>query len=95
MKVKNGFILRKVGKQYVVAATGEASRNFTGMIRLNEEAAFAIISGALNRTENFYVQAHQGFNSDKAALCKAVETLNHLEAYCATGAFKSQLPYYL
>ena len=41
MKVKNGFILRKVGKQFVVAATGEASKNFNGMIRLNEEAAFA------------------------------------------------------
>ena len=41
MRVKNGFILRKVGRQYVVAATGEASRNFNGMIRLNDEAAFA------------------------------------------------------
>lgn len=41
MKIKNGFILRKVGKQYVVAATGEASKNFNGMIRLNEEAAYA------------------------------------------------------
>ena len=41
MKVKNGFILRKVGKQFVVAATGEASKNFNGMIRLNDEAAFA------------------------------------------------------
>lgn len=41
MKVKDGFILRKVGRQFVVAATGEASRNFNGMLRLNEEAAFA------------------------------------------------------
>ena len=41
MKIKNGFILRKVGKQYVAAATGEASKNFNGMMRLNEEAAFA------------------------------------------------------
>ena len=41
MKVKNGFILRKVGRQYVVAATGKASKNFNGMLRLNEEAAFA------------------------------------------------------
>ena len=41
MRVKHGFILRKVGKQFVVAATGEASRNFNGMIRLNDEAAFA------------------------------------------------------
>ena len=41
MKVKNGFILRKVGSQFVVAATGEASRNFNGMIRLDESGAFA------------------------------------------------------
>lgn len=41
MKVKSGFILRKVGTQYVAAATGEASKNFNGMIRLNEEAAYA------------------------------------------------------
>ena len=41
MKVKKGFILRKVGRQFVVAATGEASRSFHGMIRLNEEAAYA------------------------------------------------------
>ena len=41
MRVKNRFILRKVGKQFVVAATGEASKNFNGMIRLNDEAAFA------------------------------------------------------
>ena len=41
MKVKNGFILRKVGKQFVVAATGEASKNFNGMSRLTDEAAYA------------------------------------------------------
>lgn len=41
MRIKNGFILRKVGKQYVVAATGEASRNFNGMIRLDESGAYA------------------------------------------------------
>ena len=41
MRVKRGFILRKVGAQYVVAATGEASKNFNGMIRLDESGAFA------------------------------------------------------
>ena len=41
MKVKDGFILRKVGLQYVVAATGKASENFNGMLRLNETGAFA------------------------------------------------------
>lgn len=41
MKTKEGFILRKVGSQYVVAATGKASENFNGMMRLNESGAFA------------------------------------------------------
>lgn len=61
----------------------------------NEAAAVAIIRSALDRSENFYVQAHQGFNSDKAALCKAEETVRHLEHYYAHGCFASQLPYYL
>lgn len=58
-----------------------------------DTSAIAIIRAALDRSENFYVQAHQGFNSDKAALCKAVETVKHLEDYC-NGGFRSQLPYY-
>lgn len=41
MKIKEGFILRKVGIQYVVAATGKASESFNGMMRLNESGAFA------------------------------------------------------
>lgn len=60
----------------------------------NEKAGREIIRQALDRSENFYVQPHQAFNSDKAALCKAVETVNHLAHYCA-GGFQSQLPYYV
>lgn len=41
MKMKEGFICRKVGTQHVVAATGKASENFNGIIRLNESGAFA------------------------------------------------------
>ena len=41
MRIRDGFILRKVGTQYVVAATGKASENFNGMMRLNESGAFA------------------------------------------------------
>ena len=40
MKMKEGFILRKVGTQYVAAATGKASEIFNGIIRLNESGAF-------------------------------------------------------
>lgn len=35
MRVKEGFVLREVGGQTVVIATGEASENFHGMIKLN------------------------------------------------------------
>lgn len=41
MKIKEGFILRKVGIQFMVAATGKASEHFNGMMRLNESGAFA------------------------------------------------------
>ena len=56
-----------------------------------------MIDAALIRTANIYVQPHQGFNSDVAALCKATETVKHLEDYFARGCvdFSSQLPYYL
>lgn len=36
MKLKTGFMLRRVGGQYVVAALGEAGKTFSGIIRLNE-----------------------------------------------------------
>lgn len=40
MKAKKDYILRKVGKQYVLVATGRSSREFHGMIRLDESAAY-------------------------------------------------------
>ncbi len=36
MRIKQGFVLREVAGQYVVIATGEASENFYGMIKLNQ-----------------------------------------------------------
>ncbi len=36
MKIKDGFMLKKVGGQYVAVALGEASRDFNGIIRMNE-----------------------------------------------------------
>lgn len=40
MKIKKGFVLRKVAGQHVVIAIGEATRSLSGMIRLNETGAF-------------------------------------------------------
>ena len=39
MKIKEGFVLRKVMGNYVVLAVGEASKSFRGMIKLNDTAA--------------------------------------------------------
>lgn len=36
MKIKNGFISRKVAGNNVVVATGEQSKCFNGIIKLNE-----------------------------------------------------------
>ena len=38
MKIKDGFVLREVGGQAVVIATGGASKTFHGMIKLNSTA---------------------------------------------------------
>ena len=35
MRIKDGFVLRDVAGQTVVIATGEASRDFHGMVKLN------------------------------------------------------------
>jgi hypothetical protein len=40
MKIKKGFILRVVGGENVVVPVGEMSKNFHGMINLNETGAF-------------------------------------------------------
>ena len=40
MKLKNGFLLRKVSEAYVVVAIGKTAEDFNGMITLNETGAF-------------------------------------------------------
>ncbi len=40
MKIKEGFVLKKVGKQSVVVAVGEMASKFNGVISLNETAEF-------------------------------------------------------
>ncbi len=36
LKIRQGFLLRKMMNAHVVVAVGEAGRTFNGMIRLNE-----------------------------------------------------------
>lgn len=39
MRIKDGFVLRKVMGISVVIAVGEASKNFRGMVKLNDTAS--------------------------------------------------------
>ena len=60
------------------------------------KAAKEIEEKALALSENFYVQPHQGFNSDLASIAKAKETIKHLCAWYKNNKekFDEQLPYY-
>ncbi len=40
MHIKQGFVMREVAGQYVAIATGEASKTFHGMVKLNATGAF-------------------------------------------------------
>ncbi|MBO4125953.1 PqqD family protein [Streptococcus suis] len=40
MKIKSGYMLNKLGNQFVVVAIGDRSKEFQGMIKLNESASF-------------------------------------------------------
>ncbi len=39
MKIKEGYVIRKVMGNHVVIATGEESKKFRGMVKLNNTAA--------------------------------------------------------
>lgn len=40
MKIKSGFMTRKIGDKIVAVAVGERSREFNGIINLNETGEF-------------------------------------------------------
>ena len=39
LKIKDGFVIRRVGDSFVAVATGKAAESFKGMITLNSTAA--------------------------------------------------------
>lgn len=57
MKIKSGFLLRKVGEQNIVVAIGDESRDFNGIIRLNETGRFLWEKLRNETTENDLVSA--------------------------------------
>lgn len=53
MKIKEGFVLRRVLDEAIVIASGKASREFHGMVKLNDSAAdiWGWISEGLSEAE--------------------------------------------
>lgn len=51
MKIKEGFVLRELGGQNVVVPLGKASKNFNGVIYLNETGAFLFKQLKENKNE--------------------------------------------
>ncbi len=80
--------------------TGEAG--FANYLKTGETdnkdhiAGKVLLDKALGLTSNIYVQPHQAYNSDAAALSKAHEAIEHLIAWYKNGGngFDEQLPYY-
>ncbi len=40
MRIKEGFVMKKLGSGFVVVTVGQASKAFNGVIRMNETGAF-------------------------------------------------------
>ncbi len=40
MRLKQGFVMHNIGDEYMAVATGEAAKDFNGIIRGNETAAY-------------------------------------------------------
>lgn len=57
MRVKEGFILRKIGDQSIVVAVGEASKSFHGMLHLNDTGSFLWEQLTEEKTEEELIQA--------------------------------------
>ena len=40
MKIKTGFVLEKVGEEYLAVAVGNRAKEFSGFVRLNQSGAY-------------------------------------------------------
>lgn len=87
MKIKKGFILKKVADSYVVVAVGQAVRNFNGAITLNEvsatmwnmlETGATVDELALGLTKEFEVE-YERAKADAEQFVKGLKEANLVE----------------
>ena len=69
MKIKKGFVMRKVGGANVAVPVRERAREFNGMIRMNETGAFLFEQLSSDRSEAelaALLAAEYGIGQDEA-----------------------------
>ena len=71
MKIKDGYIIKKLGTGYVVVTVGEASKDFNGLIRLDETGAFLwnkILEGTDTKEKliQTMTEAYEGLDAETA-----------------------------
>ena len=66
MKIKRGFVLQQVSGSYVACATGKLTRQFSGVVRMNEVGAFIWKLLAADTTEAMIVdKVAEAYNIEK------------------------------
>lgn len=80
MKIKNGFVLRRVMDNYVVVAVGEASKSFRGMLKLNATAAevWQGIEKGLSESQICDVLCEKYDVEPSVAICDVKKTVEEL-----------------
>lgn len=81
MKIRKGFVTKKMGDQTIVVAVGKASKQFNGMIKLNESGEFLWEQMQEEKTQNQLVEAlmsrydvsEEVANKDVEAFIKTLE----------------------
>ena len=76
MRIKEGYVVKKLGPDYVVVTVGEASKEFNGLIRLNASGQFlwqSILDGADSRQKLVDAMAAQYDDLDKTTACKDLD----------------------
>ena len=79
MKINKDFTIQKVGSSFVAVPVGETSKNFHGMVRLNETGAFLWKKlTEADQTEDSLVAALlEEYDVSEELARKAVQTLVH------------------
>lgn len=82
MRIKKGFVLREVAGQNMVIATGEASKDFHGMIKLNNtgkeiwqglQEGLSEIEIAKGLQDKYQVEAEKAEQDTKEFIGKMIE----------------------